>query len=84
MRLEASGQLTRLEAAAAQEALLRVDIELLPFEPIAARVWELREKLTCHDAWCVTVAETLNLPLATLDERFGRAPRPACRFLVAG
>lgn len=62
--------------------LLRLDIELFPFEPIAARIWQLRHNLTCYDAWYVAVAETLGLPLATLDGRLSRAPGPTCRFLL--
>ena len=81
-RLESSEHLTRLEATAAQEDLLRLDIELFPFEPIAARVWQLRHNLTCYDAWYVAVAEGLDMPLATLDYRLSRAPGPTCRFLV--
>jgi predicted nucleic acid-binding protein len=81
-RLEAAGRLGRLEATAAQEDLLRLDIELFPFEPIAGRVWELRSNLTSYDAWYVAIAESLDLPLATLDGRLTRAPGPACRFLI--
>jgi predicted nucleic acid-binding protein len=80
-RLEAAQQLTRLEATAAQEDLLRLDLELFPFEPVAARVWQLRHNLTCYDAWYVAVAEVLELPLATLDDRLRRARGPTCRFL---
>ena len=82
-RLEAAGKLTTLDATAAQADLLRLDIQLFPFEPVAERVWQLRPNLTCYDAWYVAVAETLDLPLATLDERLARAPGPTCRFLLA-
>ena len=34
-RLERVGRLTRLEATAAQRDLLRLDLELFPFEPLA-------------------------------------------------
>ncbi len=81
-RLEAAQLLSRLEATAAQEDLLRLDIELLPFEPMAGRVWELRSNLTSYDAWYVAIAESLDLPLATLDGRLTRAPGPTCRFLI--
>lgn len=42
------------------------------------RVWELRENLTPYDAWYVALAETLEVPLATLDERLARAPGLRC------
>ncbi len=81
-RLEAAGHLTKLEATAAQRDLLRLDLELVPYEPVADRVWELRANLTSYDAWYVALAEALDLPLATLDARMSRAPGPECKFLV--
>lgn len=81
-RLEIAKQLTRLEATAAQRDLLSLDILLVPFEPFADRVWELRRNVTSYDAWYVAVAEAFGLPLATLDGRLSRASGPACRFLV--
>jgi predicted nucleic acid-binding protein len=52
------------------------------FEPFAGRVWELRRNLTSYDAWYVAVAEALDLPLATLDRRLGRATGTSCRVRV--
>jgi len=83
-RLERSREVTRLEATAAQRDLVRLDIDLLAFEPFATRVWELRQNVTSYDAWYVAVAEALDLPLATLDRRLVRASGPSCRFLVPG
>lgn len=79
-RLEAAGVLARLEATAAQRDLLRIDLELVPFEPFAGRIWDLRGSVTSYDAWYVAVAESLDLPLATLDRRLSRATGPSCRF----
>ncbi len=81
-RLEQAKRLTRLEASAAQQDLLRLDIELFPFEPFAARIWELRSNITSYDAWYVAIAEALDHPMATLDQRLARASGPSCRFLV--
>ena len=83
-RLEQARRLTRLEATAAHRDLLTLDLELVPFEPFADRVWELRGNLTSYDAWYVAVAEALRLPLATLDRRLSRATGPLCRFVVLG
>jgi predicted nucleic acid-binding protein len=83
-RLERSRELTRLEAGAARRDLLRLDLELFPFEPFADRVWALRQSVTSYDAWYVAVAEALDAPLATLDRRLARAPGPSCRFLTPG
>ena len=79
-RLERSKLLSRLEATAAQRDLLDLDLLLVPFEPFAARVWDLRGTITSYDAWYVAVAEALELPLATLDRRLSRATGPSCRF----
>lgn len=81
-RLERSKELTRLEATAAQRDVMRIDIELLAFEPFADRVWELRQNVTSYDAWYVAIAEAFDLPLATLDRRLARASGPSCRFLT--
>ena len=83
-RLERSKELTRLEAAAAQRDVVRLDIELVAFEPFADRVWELRQNVTSYDAWYVAIAEAFHLPLATLDRRLARATGPSCRFLTPG
>jgi predicted nucleic acid-binding protein len=83
-RLERTRELTLREAAAARRDLLDIEMELLPFEPFAERVWELRRNVTSYDAWYVAVAEAFRLPLATLDRRLAGAPGPACRFRLLG
>lgn len=79
-RLERAKTATRFEATAALHDLLRLDLDLVPFEPFTERVWELRGSVTSYDAWYVAVAETLRLPLATLDRRLSRASGTSCRF----
>ena len=81
-RLELANQLTLLEASTARQDLLGLDIVLFPFAPLAGRIWELRANVTCYDAWYVALAETLDVPLATLDRRLSKAPGPACRFML--
>ncbi|RLB54083.1 MAG: VapC toxin family PIN domain ribonuclease [Deltaproteobacteria bacterium] len=83
-RLELAGTLTSLESTSAQRDLLRLGIELFPFEPVAERVWALRQNVTSYDALYVAIAEALDLPLATLDHRLARAPGPQCRFVLPG
>lgn len=82
-RLELSKRIGSAEANAARDDLMRLALELHPFEPIAERVWELRHSATCYDACYVALAEALGLPLVTLDRRLARTTRVACRFLVA-
>lgn len=81
-RLELARQITTPEANAAQEDLTQLEIELFPFEPFAARIWELRNSVTSYDAWYVAVSEELGFPLATLDGRLVKSGGPRCKFLT--
>lgn len=55
-------------------------IPLFDFAPYADRVWELRATVTAYDAWYVALAESFDVPLATLDRRLRKARGPRCRF----
>ena len=81
-RAVASGDLSADAASMAHADLLALPVELLPYAPFAARVWELRDKVTCCDAWYVALAEALDAPLATLDVRLSRATGPRCSFRI--
>ena len=81
-RLERSRELSKIEAAFANASLIRLEVELFPFTPFAERVWELRENLTCYDAWYVAMAESFDCPLATLDLKLSRASGPACEIVT--
>jgi len=67
-------------AALALRDLLDLRIGLFPFEPFALRAWALRENVNPYDAWYVALAESLEVPLATLDLRLSRAPGCRCAF----
>jgi predicted nucleic acid-binding protein len=79
-RLERARTISTFEANAACADLLELNLETYPFEPFGERVWSLRHSLTSYDAWYVALAEALECPLATLDQRLARAPGPLCRF----
>ena len=81
-RLESATALGRLESTSAHTDLVRLDLQLVPYEPFADRIWALRGNLSSYDAWYVAVAELAELPLATLDRRLARSPGPACEFLL--
>jgi len=81
-RLELAKKITTPEADAAYEDLMQLNMEVLSFDPFAQRIWELRHNVTSYDAWYVAIAEALELPLATLDERLSKAKGPACDFLT--
>jgi predicted nucleic acid-binding protein len=81
-RLERAKLVTTAEANAAHDDLMQLDLEVFPFDPFADRVWELRHTMTSYDAWSVAVAEALDLPLATLDEKLAKAARAGCKVVT--
>jgi predicted nucleic acid-binding protein len=56
-------------AAAAVFDLRQLDIARYSHEPFIPRIWALRHNLTSYDAAYVTLAETIDAPLLTLDAR---------------
>jgi len=68
------GELDRDSAVAAIADLHTLDLERHSHEPLTDRVWELREKLTAHDAVYVALAEVLGTRVLTCDARLARAP----------
>lgn len=79
-RAAASGEISSDVASLAHADLGALRVELFPYAPFAARVWELRDNLTAYDAWYVAVAEALGVRLATLDGKLSRATGPECGF----
>jgi predicted nucleic acid-binding protein len=79
-----NGELSADSAALAHADLLDLRIDLFPYSPFAARVWELRGNLTSYDAWYVALAEALEARLATLDLRLSRSRGPRCPFAIRG
>lgn len=77
-RLELARIITADQAAQAHADLLDLDVEGWPYDLLARRVWELRRNLSAYDASYVALAELLEAPLVTLDERIGRAPDLRC------
>ena len=69
-------------ASLAHADLIDLDIVFFPYQPFAARVWELRGNVSAYDAWYVAMAEALDVPFATLDRRLQGAPGPRCRFVL--
>ncbi|MBM4060958.1 MAG: PIN domain-containing protein [Planctomycetes bacterium] len=51
-------------------------------EPLRGRIWELRKNLTAYDAAYLALAELLECPLLTRDEKLLRAPGHAAMVLV--
>lgn len=49
-------------------------------EPLADRVWALRDNLTAYDAVFVALSEALEVPLITCDARLAAAPGIVVEF----
>jgi predicted nucleic acid-binding protein len=69
-------------ASLAHADLAELHVELVDYDLVAPRIWELRRNLTPYDACYVAVAELLGAPLATLDRRLVNSPGPTCQFLT--
>lgn len=81
-RASVTGDISADVASLAHADLLRLRVALFPYEPIAERVWELRENVTAYDGCYVALAEALGVPLATLDRRLARSPGVTCDFAL--
>ena len=81
-RAALAGEISADVASLAHTDLLDLRVEFFPYQPCAARIWELRGDVTCYDGWYVAVAELLDAPLATLDARMADSPGPRCQFLL--
>lgn len=79
----AHGRISSEAANLVHADLLSLPVTHYPFEPLAERVWELRGTVATFDAWCVALAERLELEFVTLDARLTRAAGPRCRLRAA-
>jgi predicted nucleic acid-binding protein len=81
-RLELAGTVGADQAALAYADLLDLNVTVWPYEVLGARIWQLRQNLTSHDAAYVALAETLSATLITLDQRIARSP--GIKYAIAG
>lgn len=81
-RLRLAGALDAAQAHGAHRDLLDLEVLQHPYEAVGHRVWELHPNVTPYDAAYVALAEALDVPLATLDDRLVRATGPTCAFLT--
>jgi predicted nucleic acid-binding protein len=73
-RLVAAGDIRPNRAVDALDDLADLDAERYPHEPFLVRMFALRANLTAYDAAYVALAEALDAPLVTFDQRLARAP----------
>jgi predicted nucleic acid-binding protein len=57
-----------------------VPLRRFPHDFLLSRVWELRDNMTAYDAVYVALAEVLDAPLLTRDQRLASAPRHHARI----
>ncbi len=69
-----AGLLSEYRSRRALKALSDMRVTRYPHAPLVKRIWELRENLTAYDAAYVALAEALDAPLITTDERLARTP----------
>jgi predicted nucleic acid-binding protein len=67
------GEVAPDRAATALSALDTLDVVRYPAARLIDRIWHLRGNLTAYDAAYVALAEALDVPLLTTDERLARS-----------
>lgn len=82
-RLALAGTISGEIANIAHQDLLALPIDLVGYELLADRAWELRNNASIYDAAYVSLAEVLDAPMATLDRRLAATPGVRCAFHTA-
>lgn len=77
-----AGDLTKNRFAVAVVDLEALDLVRYPTLPLMRRAFELRENVTAYDAAYVALAESLDCPLVTADQRLAVAPGIKCSVEV--
>jgi predicted nucleic acid-binding protein len=77
-----AGRITEQRAQQAMAALAKVSVARAPHGPLVARIWELRHNLSAYDAAYVALAEVLDAPLLTADQRLSRASQIRCQITL--
>jgi predicted nucleic acid-binding protein len=73
-RYAASGEIDDERGRAALTDLADLPVHRYPHDILLPRVWDLRNNLTAYDAVYVALAEALDAPLLTRDQRLAAAP----------
>lgn len=64
----------------ALDDLAGLPLNRYPHDFLLPRAWDLRDNLSAYDAMYVALAEALDAPLLTRDERLARAPAHRARI----
>ena len=71
-----------LLAQAAITAFVELTIERHDATQFLPRMWTFRDNMSAYDASYVALAESLEVPLLTADQRLARAATPYCEVIV--
>jgi predicted nucleic acid-binding protein len=77
-----AGEVDAERCRAALDDLAGFALTRYPHDFLMRRVWDLRDNLTAYDAVYVALAEALDAPLLTRDQRLANAPRHGARVEV--
>lgn len=80
--LARAGQVDARRLGLALDDLRDLPIQRVEHTPLLTRCWELRDNLTIYDAAYVALAEALEVPLLTGDQRLARSTGPRCSIEV--
>jgi predicted nucleic acid-binding protein len=72
-RYTAAGELGQERGRAALADLSDLPVHRYPHDVLLPRIWDLRHNLTAYDAAYVALAEALDAPLLTRDQRLAAA-----------
>jgi len=72
-RYALTGQVDQERCRMALDDLAEFPLRRYPHDVLLPRVWELRNNLTAYDAVYVALAEALDAPLVTRDQRLASA-----------
>jgi len=74
------GELTERRGRDAVDLLGHFEMDVVPFQHVLDRIWELRSTVTAYNAAYVAIAEQHQCPLVTVDIKLAATPGPGCEF----
>ncbi|MDP9232142.1 MAG: type II toxin-antitoxin system VapC family toxin [Actinomycetota bacterium] len=83
-RMAARGGLSTQRAKQALTDLAAAPVTRHPAAPLTERIWELRKSHSAYDAAYVALAEALDMPLLTTDQRLARSTGHSAQIVEAG
>ncbi len=81
-RLERSGTIITAEAAAAIALWQNNSVQHWETEPLIRHAWKMRGSIRISDAFYLSLAAALDLPLVTSDARLTKAPHPGVAVML--